>query len=168
MFDLEDHTDTRRLCPVVINVKGPLWRVRVLTQPAGHPFSETAGCCGVDGQAKVLTDGMFVHQRHSFTLWPHMSFKLSDIIFSHFESPTVGVPVTIVLPCVIYLNVQMLTTHPDMFICMCIILQACVRLTLRSREPEGGGAGGSGCGERSAQRLSSGRWCDTEAGWAQT
>lgn len=28
--------------------------------------------------------------------------------------------------------------------------------------------GGSGCGERSAQRLSSGRWCDTEAGRAQT
>lgn len=165
MFDLVDHTDTRRLCPVVINMKGLLWRVHVLTQPAGHPFSETAGCCGVDGQPKVLTDGMFVHQHHSFSLWPHMSFKLSDIIFSHFESPNVGVPVTIVLSCAIYLNVQMLTTHPDMFICMCIILQACVCLTLRSREPEGGGVGGeSGCGERSAQRLSSGRWCDTEAG----
>lgn len=44
------------------------------------------------------------------------------------------------------------------------VTSACVCLTLRRAVVEGGG---SGCGERSAQRLSSGRWCDTEAGWAQ-
>lgn len=47
--------------------------------------------------------------------------------------------VTTWVACVVYLNVQIVTAHPDMFICMCIMLQVCVRLTLRKAVPEGGG-----------------------------
>lgn len=36
---------------------------------------------------------------------------------------------------------QILTTYPDMFICMCIMLQACVRITLRWVVAGGGGGG---------------------------
>lgn len=43
-------------------------------------------------------------------------------------------------------------------------MRVSLRVSMR-RLVEGGG---SGCGERSAQRLSSGRWCDTVAGRAQT
>lgn len=54
----------------------------------------------------------------------------------------------------VYLHVYYVTS-------MCVSL----RVQMRRVVLEGGG---SGCGERSAQRLSSGRWCDTEAGRAQT
>lgn len=80
MFDLVHHTDSNRLYIVVINMRGPLLSVRVLTQLAGHPLSETVGCCGVIGQPKVLTDGTFIHQLNSFTVRPHHLRTLDTIL----------------------------------------------------------------------------------------
>lgn len=158
MFDLVNHTDTSRL--FVINMKGPLLSVRVLTQPAGHPLSETAGCCGANGQPKVLTDGTVVHQRNSFTVLAHMIFKQSDIIFSHFKESRLQ------LCCACHLfkcaNVDKASRHD--YLHVYYVTSVCASHSEKGRAR---GRGGGGCGERSAQRLLSARWCDTEAGWAQ-
>lgn len=128
MFDLVHHTNTNRLSIVVINVKGPLLSVCVLTQ---HPLSETGGCCGLISQPKVLTDETFVHQLILFgQTIRHNPLLLGKSKCRNLFYCCVG--------CAIYLNVQILTTLPDMFICMCIVLHVCMCLTLRRVVAEGG------------------------------
>lgn len=152
------HTTLDWLCAVVINMKGLLLSVSVLTQPAGFPLWETMGHWGVIGQPKVVTDGTFGHLLSGVTAWTvtictldtilttvrqswtfmAIILKLSDIVLSPWISKCRN-PFYYCAACSVYLNVQILTTHSDMFICMCIVLQACANLTEGQCWREGGG-----------------------------